>query len=117
MLLALAVGCGGSPLTAQEKDERCRDFAAAVAVAGLRTTPSEEVARTVAGSLDDRLSRLGTAALHTPAIEVHRQLHAVEIARRKGDTEAADRAAARVREAVRQLASACGLPESDFLGG
>lgn len=117
VLLACLVGCGGTPLTAQEKDARCRDFAGAVAVAKLRTTPTEDLARTVASSLDNRLSRLSTADLHTPAIEVHRDLHAVEVARRRGDAQAADRAAASAREALAQLARACGLPESDFLGG
>lgn len=116
-LLLGAAACGGSALSAQEKASRCQDFAAAVAVAHLRTTPSESVAREVANSLDNRLSRLGTAELHTPAIEIHRYLHAVETARRRGDVEAADRAAGRARDAVVELARACGLPDSAFLGG
>ena len=115
-VLLLAVACGGSALSPEEKAERCRDFAAAVAVAHLRTTPSEAVARQVANSLDNRLSRLGTAELHTPAVQVHRYLHVVEVAQRRGDAADADKAAERARTAIAELARACDLPESDFLG-
>jgi hypothetical protein len=117
-VLALSlVGCGSASLSPQEKAQRCQDFAAALAVAGLRSTPSEAVARDVANSLDNKLSRLGAPALHTPATEIHRDLHAVEVARREGDAAKADAAAARARQAVAELARACGLPEADFLGG
>ena len=115
-LVALLSGCGAQSLSPEEKRARCRDFATAVARADLRTTPSESVAREVADSLDNRLSRLGAPALHTPAVEIHRDLHAVEVALRGGDTEKADEAAARAREAVQELAAACDLPESAFLG-
>jgi hypothetical protein len=114
-VVLLAVACGGSALSPQEKAERCQGFAGAVAVAHLRTTPSEQVARDVASSLDNRLSRLGTVELHTPAVQVHRYLHAIESAQRRGDAEAADKAAERARRAVSELARACDLPESDFL--
>jgi len=116
LLPGLTLGCGGGSLTPEDKAARCRDFAAAVAVAQLRSTPSEDLARSVADSLDNRLSRLGTPALHTPAVEIHRDLHAVEVAQRAGDTAKADEAAGRARAAVGELAAACGLPEADFLG-
>ena len=116
LVLLAAVACGGSALSPQEKASRCQDFADAVAVAKLRTTPAEQLARQVANSLDNRLSRLGTADLHTPAIEIHRYLHAVEVAQRRGDSEAADKAAERARASVSELARACDLPESVFLG-
>ncbi|HUR13591.1 MAG TPA: hypothetical protein VM097_03755 [Mycobacteriales bacterium] len=115
-VLLCAAACGGSALSPQEKTERCQDFAAAVAAGRLRTTPSEQVARDVAASLDNKLSRLGTPALHTPAVQVHQHLHRVEAAQRRGDAAAADRASADVRRAVSDLADACDLPEAAFFG-
>ena len=117
VVLLTVTGCGAQSLSPEERTARCGDFAAAVARADLRGTPTEAVAREVADSLDNRLSRLGAPALHTPAVEIHRDLHAVEVAQRAGDSEKADEAAARAREAVSELAAACGLPESAFLGG
>lgn len=115
-LLVLATACGGSPLSPEEKAMRCKEFAGAVAVARLSSTPSEQVARDVANALDNTLSRMGTPALHTPAVEVHRDLHAVEVARRAGDDAKADAAAARARAALAELATACSLPLAAFLG-
>ena len=79
LVLVLALGaCSASGLSAEEQAERCSDFADAVAKAHLTGTPSEEVAREVANSLDNRLSRLGSPAIHDRAVKVHRELHAIE---------------------------------------
>ena len=94
---------------------RCLDFADAVAKANLTSTPSEAVARDVANSLDSRLSRLGSPAVHDPAVKLHQDLHAVEVARRRNEPADADRAASRAREDIDRLAAACDVPSSRFL--
>ncbi len=112
--IALA-GCASSSLSAEEQANRCDDFARAVAVARLPTTPSEQVARDVANSLDSQLARMATPALHEPAVQVHQDLHRIELLRRRGDTERADRTAEKAREHLAELAEACDLPEERFL--
>lgn len=112
----LLSGCGGSSLTPAQQAERCEDFAAAVAKAGLSGTPSEQVAADVGGSLDNRLSRIGGPAVHGPAVQLHQQLHAIELAHKRHDQARADQAAERAREAIERLAAACDLPPARFLG-
>lgn len=115
-MAALLTACAGTSLTAAQKTERCTSFAQKVAVGSLSRTPEEKTAKSVADSLDPLLSGMSTPALHDPAVRIHQDLHAVEIARRQGKTSQADEAAARVRTSIADLAKACGLPESAFLG-
>jgi hypothetical protein len=118
-LAALAValtGCAASGLSPQEQAARCADLADAVSKAHLTSTPSEQVAQQVAVSLDNRLSRLGSPAVHDPAVQLHQQLHAIESERRRGDSARADAAAPRARDAIDRLATACDLPATRFLG-
>ncbi len=114
-LLALTA-CSSGTLTPAQKTERCIAFAAAVAKAGLPATPDEKTARQVGDSLDALLSRLGTPAIHDPATRVHQQLHDIESARKRGDAAAADAAAAKAVTAVGQVATACDLPLTEFVG-
>jgi hypothetical protein len=116
VMALLVAGCAGSGLSAQEQKQRCTDFAAEVAKAKLSTTPSQQVALDVANALDAKLSRLGSPSVHDPAVDVHAELHNVEVALKKGDQDRADRAAGKARERIKELAEACGLPESAFLG-
>ncbi len=112
----LLTACAGSSLSAADKTARCTAFAQKVAVATMSTTPDEKTAKSVADSLDPLLSGMSTPALHDPAVRIHTDLHAVEIAQRQGKADQADAAAARVRASITDLAKACGLPESTFLG-
>lgn len=115
--LLLLTACGGGGLTDAQKADRCGEFADKVVVADLAAgTPDEKTARDVAGTLDPLLSRLSTPAVHDPAVRVHQQLHAVELAAKRGDDGQADKAAEKAKDAVTELAGACGLPESRFLG-
>lgn len=113
----LLTGCGASGLSPQEQAQRCADLADAVAKAHLSSTPDESTAREVADSLDNRLSRLGSPAVHDPAVQLHQDLHQIEKALRRGDRVRADEVAARARQHVAQVADACDLPASRFLGG
>ena len=112
----LLTGCAGSGLSPAEQAQRCGDLADAVAKARLSTTPDEQLAREVAVSLDSRLSRLGSPAVHDPAVLLHQQLHAIEAERRRGDSARADDAARKARAAIDRLATACQLPAARFLG-
>jgi len=116
LALALVAACSSGGLSAQEKTARCEAFASAVSVARLSTTPSGDLAKQVAESLDDLLPRMSTPELHAPAIEVHQDLHRIEQFQRRGDTARADRQAASAREHIAALARACGLPAERFLG-
>ncbi len=116
LVALLLTGCAGSTLSAADKTARCTAFADKVSAAGLSATPSEQTAKSVADSLDPLLSAMSTPALHDPAVRIHTDLHAVEIAQRQGKTDQADTAANRVRASISDLAKACDLPESAFVG-
>lgn len=113
---ALVAGCAGSSLSAADKAARCATFAKTVSAAHLATTPDEATARDTANALDSLLPKMSTPALHEPAIQVHQQLHEVEKWRRKADAGRADAAAQKARDRLAELAKACDLPTSDFLG-
>jgi len=116
-VVVLVTACSSSGgLSAAEKTARCEEFATAVSVAKLGTTPSEDLAKQVGESLDDLLPKMSTPELHGPAIEVHQDLHRIEAFQRRGDTARADRQAGSAREHLAELASACGLPADRFLG-
>lgn len=115
-VVLLAACSSGGGLSAAEKSARCEEFAKAVSVARLGTTPGEALAKQVGESLDDLLPRMSTPELHAPAIEVHQDLHRIEQFQRRGDAARADRQAAGAREHVTQLAEACALPVERFLG-
>ena len=115
-LLLVLAGCSAQSLSSQELKSRCLDFADAVSRAQLSTTPNEKLARDVADSLDNKLSRLGSPAVHDPAVKLHQALHAIEVAQRNDRTDQANEATARARENIDKLAKACDLPSSRFLG-
>lgn len=116
VVATLLAGCAGSGLSPQEQTQRCTEFAAALSKAKLSSTPSEQVAKDVADDLDARLSRLGSPEVHEPAVEVHQDLHNIELHLKKGQADRADQAAASARRHIEQLAQACDLPISAFLG-
>lgn len=112
----LLAACGiSNGLTPQQRADRCADFARAVARAQLSGTPDEKLAREVADSLDGKLSRLGSPDLHDPAVSLHQDLHAVQLAQRQGSSSKADEAAAKARTHAAALAKACDLPVTDFV--
>lgn len=117
LVFVLLTGCAGASLTEAQQTERCTTFAQQVAAGSLASTPDEKIAKSVADSLDPLLSGMSTPALHDPAVRIHQDLHAVEVAQRQGKTSQADAAVARVRTSISDLAKACGLPESAFLAG
>jgi hypothetical protein len=114
LVALLAAGCSSGGLSAADKTARCEEFATAVSAAKLASTPSEEVARDVAATLDDLLPKMSTPELHGPAIEVHQDLHRIEAFQRRGDTARADKQAVSAREHLAELAKACDLPLSRF---
>jgi hypothetical protein len=102
-------------MSAADREARCADFAKAVAPAKLSTTPAEDLARDVANSLDALLPKMSAPDVHSPAVEVHQDLHRIEKFVRRGDTERADRSAESARAHLRELATACELPLERFL--
>jgi hypothetical protein len=102
-------------MSAADREARCAEFAKAVSVAKLTTTPPEALARDVANSLDGLLPKLSAPELHSPAVEVHQDLHRIEKFARRGDTTRADTATSKAREHLQELATACDLPIERFL--
>ena len=111
----LVTGCAGAGLTDAQRSERCAAFAAEVRQSGLPAIPDAATAKQVADRLDPLLSGMATPALHDPAVRIHQDLHAVDVAQRQGKADQAGTAAGRVVDAVGDLATACGLPRSAFL--
>ena len=113
--LVAVVGCGSGGMSAGDREARGAAFATAVSAAKLATTPPEALARDVANSLDGLLPKLSAPELHSPAVEVHQDLHRIEKFARRGDTARADSAASAAREHLQELATACELPVERFL--
>lgn len=117
LVLALLVGaCSAGAPDASEQRQRCQALAETISVAALRTTPAESTAREVAHELDDRLPRLGSPAVHGPAVEVHNSLHTIEKLLGRGNKAEAAKAAGEARSAIDRLATACALPVGSFYG-
>jgi hypothetical protein len=114
---AVLVGGCGTTLTPAEMADQCAALAADAQRAGLTATPTGDQVKEAADRLDDRLPELRDPRVHDAAVALHSHLHGVEAALAKGDAVRAAKLVDAARDDVAKAAKACGLPESQFLGG
>jgi len=112
---ALSAGCVAAQ-SPEEKRQQCGELADLVSEAHLAGSPTAEQATDVANRMDSKLSRLRTPSVHDAAVDVHAELHRIQIADEKGDDAKTQEKIADARSAARDLADACDLPAERFLG-